>query len=197
MKKAISLALIMSLLPTTAFANGTTSVNSDNLRNNQNNETEQENVGVINQTSVYSVGNASRYGIDSIYCPRPSAVISGATSGGNDYNNTYSISGSFILPLGGRIGRLCEEAFEARTIHYQLSNEVAVSKECSQLLAAGLNLNSAQFPLLSQYCEGVGTKKESLLIEVEKEIFKPLNACEIRARFTEELTGEDTECPLK
>lgn len=203
MRRLITTLLLTSLtLP--AYAGGTysTTVNSDDLNNVQKNETEQENIGVINQTSVYSVGQASTYRIDSIVCPKPALVLSGATSGGNDYNSTYSVSGSVVLPLGGNVGKLCKDAFEARTIHYQLSNEVAVSKECSQLIAANIDLNSQQFPLLSQYCSGVSAKLPPAppvqeVQAVQYESPKKKSTCEIRARFTEELTGEETSCPLK
>ena len=206
MKRIVTTTILLALLPSQVLAGTTngynTDVSSQHLKNNQDNETSQENVAAINQTSVYSVGQASTYRIDSVVCPRPAAVISGATSGGDNFNSSYSVSGSLVIPLGGDVGKLCESAFAARTEHYLIQNEVNVSRECSQIVAAGLNLNAEQFPVLSKYCAGVSARvsvPSPPPIEVTPTRIKEptkQTKCDIHARFTEELTGKETSCPL-
>lgn len=158
MKQAIALALTIALVPSTAIAGGNANVYSVETGNEQNNETVQENVGIVNQHTSYSVGQASTYRIDSVVCPNPALVVSGSTSGGGNFDSSYAVSASLVVPLGGRDARSCTEALESRNLHYQLQNEVAVSKECTAIIGAGVVLNQEQFPLLSQYCNGVSRR---------------------------------------
>lgn len=132
-----------------------TSSEDSGSHNEQNNNTRQENVGVVNQSAIYSVGQASTYSIDSVVCPTPAFVVSGSTSGGSSFNSTYAISGSVVVPLGGREGKACETAIEARATHYSVQNEVNIARECSALLSEGIVLSKERFPSLARMCEGV------------------------------------------
>lgn len=161
--------LVAFLVPVTATAqeatkhenqNGydiTTKSSDGNISNEQDNQTTQENVGIVQQSAVYAVGQASTYSIDRVSCPSPSIVISGGYSGNSHGSGSVSLSTSAVFPIGGRNSRICTNALEARMTNFILQNEVNVAKECSALLAAKINLSPESFPTLSKMCEGVTT----------------------------------------
>lgn len=154
MKKllTISTVLVSLVLPTTVKAgeiDASTSIHS--VDNTQINRTEQESVGVVNQTAVYSVGQAATYRIDSIVCPSPALISSGNVNSHGD----FTVSAAIVVPLGGRKNDYCNGALQARSEFYQMSNQVNTALECANLIQAGIVLDPEKFPTLSNYCEGV------------------------------------------
>ena len=138
-------------------------------------DNDQNNAAAINQTGIYNIGDSATYKIQglggrNVVCPRPSFII-GSGFNSNDGinfedNSSYAFNASFIVPLGGTLGKTCEEMATtiARKTQYDL--EIINARSCAELLNAGINLNSQNFPTLSEVCKGVSlVKKEVKRVE--------------------------------
>jgi hypothetical protein len=127
-------------------------------------DNDQNNAAAINQTGIYNIGDSATYKIQglggrNVVCPRPSFIV-GSGFNSNDginfeENSSYAFNASFIVPLGGKLGKTCEGMANtiARKTQYDL--EIINARSCAELLGAGISLNPEKFPTLSQVCEGV------------------------------------------
>ena len=127
-------------------------------------DNDQNNAAAINQTGIYNIGDSATYKIQglggrNVVCPRPSFII-GSGFNSNDGinfedNSSYAFNASFIVPLGGNLGKTCEGMAStiARKTQYDL--EIINARSCAELLGAGIKLNSENFPTLSEVCKGV------------------------------------------
>ena len=133
-------------------------------------DNDQNNAAAINQTGIYNIGDSATYKIQglggrNVVCPRPSFIV-GSGYNSNDGinfkdNSSYAFNASFIVPLGGKIGKTCEGMAEtiARKTQYDL--EIINARSCAELLDAGISLNPQKFPTLSVVCEGVSLVKNN------------------------------------
>ena len=142
-------------------------------------DNDQNNAAAINQTGIYNIGDSATYKIQglggrNVVCPRPSFII-GSGYNSNDGinfedNSSYAFNASFIVPLGGNLGKTCEGMADtiARKTQYDL--EIINARSCAELLGAGVSLNPQKFPTLSVVCEGV-----SLVENNSKQSQKPVS----------------------
>lgn len=127
-------------------------------------DNDQNNAAAINQTGIYNIGDSATYKIQGlggrqVVCPRPSFIV-GSGYNSNDginfsENSSYAVNASFIVPLGGDLGKTCEGMADtiARKTQYDL--EIINARSCAELLGAGINLNPEKFPTLFAVCDGV------------------------------------------
>ena len=127
-------------------------------------DNDQNNAAAINQTGIYNIGDSATYKIQglggrNVVCPRPSFIVGSGfnSSDGISFedNSSYAFNASFIVPLGGSLGKTCEGMAStiARKTQYDL--EIINARSCAELLGAGIKLNSENFPTLSKVCAGV------------------------------------------
>ena len=127
-------------------------------------DNDQNNAAAINQTGIYNIGDSATYKIQglggrNVVCPRPSFIVGSGfnSSDGISFedNSSYAFNASFIVPLGGSLGKTCEGMAStiARKTQYDL--EIINARSCAELLGAGIELNSENFPTLSEVCKGV------------------------------------------
>ena len=144
-------------------------------------DNDQNNAAAINQTGIYNIGDSATYKIQglggrNVVCPRPSFIV-GSGFNSNDginfeENSSYAFNASFIVPLGGKLGKTCEGMATtiARKTQYDL--EIINARSCAELLGAGISLNPEKFPTLSQVCEGVSL--------VQNDVSQPQNSVSSR-----------------
>ena len=169
MLKKISSILGLLILVSIGFkAEAQTIENTVNSESQPNQEqtldNDQNNAAAINQTGIYNIGDSATYKIQGlggrqVVCPRPSFIL-GAGYNSNDginfgENSSYAVNFSFIVPLGGKLGKTCETMANtiARKTQYDL--EIINARSCAELLNAGVNLNPEKFPTLFDVCEGI------------------------------------------
>lgn len=122
--------------------------------NTQHTENEQTNTGVVNQSAVFPIGEAATFRIEDVKCSSPAFVGSANYSNwsGGYSNGSYSISASFVFPLGGDE---CEEAMKYKKERIATSNEVNVARVCAEFKRKDIKLSPEQYPRLSKKCEGL------------------------------------------
>lgn len=162
-KKCVSLLLAMSaVIATPMYVRAQSSQNQSNTMNNDNS---LGNTGVVNQTAVYNLGQSATYGFRGIVCPRPSLVFSGSMNGntfdGGD-SSSYAVSGAIIIPLGGQVGRNCEEFSttllareQAELERYQVESSAEIVKLCTNMISAGVQVDAEVYPILARQCSAV------------------------------------------
>ena len=127
-------------------------------------DNDQNNAAAINQTGIYNIGDSATYKIQglggrNVVCPRPSFIVGSGFNSNNgisfEDNSSYAFNASFVVPLGGDLGKTCEGMAStiARKTQYDL--EIINARSCAELLSAGIRLNSENFPTLSEVCKGV------------------------------------------
>ena len=127
-------------------------------------DNDQNNAAAINQTGIYNIGDAATYKIQglggrNVVCPKSSFIVGTGYNSAEGINfgenSSYALNASFIVPLGGELGSTCEEMGKtiARKTQYDL--EIINARSCAELISAGINLNSDNFPTLSKVCSGV------------------------------------------
>lgn len=113
----------------------------------QDNTTEQNNVGSVQQTGIYNLSGSSRMSIGDVDCASPNLLISANTVG-----NQTVLSGALTIPLGSNVGR-CGDALEARSQLAQVNLEETSIAICDNLNANGIDVtDSEQFPVLAEKC---------------------------------------------
>jgi len=148
MKSLIALLVVPFLFASPAVAG--ISVNERDTFNTQDNETSQENVGVVNQTAVYNLGQASTYRLGNITCPDANLMFSGNTTNFDD----YAFSTAIVIPLGGRTKESCVKAAQVTADRMAFDAEASYKKECSALASIyGVTEFSENFPTLAKYCK--------------------------------------------
>ena len=139
---------------------------SQDVNQTENNiDSRQDNSGSVNQTAVYSVGQASTYrlGYNSVNCPKPALLMTGSGSGADNssgFSGSYAFSGAIVIPLGGDTGKRCDRAAEAITLKHEIAIENETAKICFEMIQAGVILNPAKFPILADRCQGIGIRKK-------------------------------------
>lgn len=170
MKKRISVLGIFSgisfILPAVATPNGT-SVNVVTPNQAINNQTA---TGVVNQSpfggtnSNYQINNSydTTYGFGpGIYCRTPSFNIgiygdgSNAGAYGYDtYSNNFGVVAGFNIPIGGSIGKACEDLSNEIAKQRQLDTSLNFIKQCAILKKEGIMFDPEKFPMFRD-CDGV------------------------------------------
>ncbi|MEL6166904.1 MAG: hypothetical protein AAFR37_25310, partial [Cyanobacteria bacterium J06628_3] len=81
----------------------------------------QQNAAAINQTGVYNIGESATYKIQGlggrqVICPKASLIVGGSynTYDGINFedNASYGVNAAFIIPLGGKVAKTCEQMAE-------------------------------------------------------------------------------------
>ena len=145
-------------------------------------DNDQNNAAAINQTGIYNIGDAATYKIQDlggrqVVCPRPSLIV-GTGYNSNDginfgRNSSYGVNASFVVPLGGKIGKNCEGIADAIANKVQYDLEIINARACAELISAGVGLNSEKFPTLFSVCDGVSLVKNNINQPKESVRFKP------------------------
>ncbi|MEL6928495.1 MAG: hypothetical protein AAFO95_07665 [Cyanobacteria bacterium J06600_6] len=127
-------------------------------------DNDQNNAAAINQTGIYNIGDSATYKIQglggrNVVCPRPSFIVGSgfnSTDGINfEENSSYAFNASFIVPLGGELGKTCEGMATTISRKTQYDLEIINARSCAELLNAGIQLKAGNFPTLAEVCEGV------------------------------------------
>lgn len=132
--------------------------------------------GVVNQApyggnnSNYQINNSydTTYGFaPGIYCRTPSFNIgiygSGAGSGSygyDTYGNNFGVVAGLNLPIGGSIGRSCEELAAEITKQRQLDTTLNFIKQCAILKKEGIEFNTEIFVAFKD-CDAVTLAKNN------------------------------------
>lgn len=167
-KKTLEILSLLLLASVGSQAQAQTIENTVNSESQPNQEqtldNDQNNAAAINQTGIYNIGDSATYKLQGlggrqVVCPRPSLIIGAGYNSSNGLNfgdnSSYAVNVSFIVPLGGEIGKTCERMAHtiARKTQYDL--EIINARSCAELLNAGIDLNPEKFPTLFDVCEGV------------------------------------------
>lgn len=134
-------------------------------------DNDQNNAAAINQTGIYNVGDAATYKIQdlggrNVVCPKSSLIVGSGYNSAEGINfgenSSYAINASFIVPLGGKLGKACEQMGQALARKAQYDLEIINARSCAELISAGISLNSEKFPTLSVVCDGVSLVKNNI-----------------------------------
>lgn len=134
-------------------------------------DNDQNNAAAINQTGIYNIGDAATYKIQdlggrNVVCPKSSLIVGSGYNSAEGINfgenSSYAINASFIVPLGGKLGKACEEMGQALARKAQYDLEIINARSCAELISAGISLNSEKFPTLSVVCDGVSLVKNNI-----------------------------------
>jgi hypothetical protein len=183
----ISNFLISIFIPNNAFANGS-SVNVVSPNQAQNTQTS---TGIINQApfggsnSNYQINNSydTTYGFGpGIYCRTSSFNIGlyGDNTNAGSYNydtygNNFGLVVGFNIPIGGYIGKSCEDLAEEIAKQRQLDTSLNFIKQCAILKKEGIVFDPEKFPMFKD-CDGVTlSKKNDVEIQKPSPIFTPNN----------------------
>lgn len=131
-------------------------------------DNDQNNAASINQTGIYNIGDSATYKIQglggrNVVCPRPSFIVGSGFNSSNGINfgdnSSYALNASFIVPLGGDLGKTCEGMANTISRKTQYDLEIINARSCSELLNAGIQLSAGNFPTLAEVCQGVSLSK--------------------------------------
>ncbi|MBV6625356.1 MAG: hypothetical protein KI793_20910 [Rivularia sp. (in: Bacteria)] len=145
--------------------NSTSQPNQEQRLDNQ-----QQNAAAINQTGVYNVGESATYKIQGlggrqVICPKPSLIIGSSYNTYDgisfDDNASYGVNAAFIIPLGGKVAKTCEQMAETISSKTKYDLEIINARACAELIGAGVRLNPESFPTLSNICKGVSLYRKS------------------------------------
>lgn len=157
-------------------------------------DNDQNNAAAINQTGIYNVGDAATYKIQdlggrNVVCPKSSLIVGSGYNSAEGINfgenSSYAINASFIVPLGGKLGKACEEMGQALARKAQYDLEIINARSCAELISAGISLNSEKFPTLSVVCDGVSL--------VENNINESKNSVQLEPQNSPSLNKNDDE----
>lgn len=157
-------------------------------------DNDQNNAAAINQTGIYNVGDAATYKIQdlggrNVVCPKSSLIVGSGYNSAEGINfgenSSYAINASFIVPLGGKLGKACEEMGQALARKAQYDLEIINARSCAELISAGISLNSEKFPTLSVVCDGVSL--------VENNINQSKNSVQLEPQNSPSLNKNDDE----
>lgn len=157
MFKRLFVGALISFFCSPVLANGSRSVvSNNNAQNNQNNN------GTVNLSPMG--GSNSNYQINSvsnsqyqfgpgISCPTPElgvGVFGGSNSSfDSDYSNganNYGVTILFTTPLGGDIGKKCEELVSEISKQRQLDTEFTMIQKCAEFARLGITIDTNKFP---------------------------------------------------
>ena len=159
------------------------SVNSSSQPNQEQSlDNQQQNAAAINQTGVYNIGESATYKIQGlggrqVVCPKPSFIVGTSYNTFDgisfDDNASYGLNAAFIIPLGGKMGKTCEEmaANISRKTQYDL--EIINARACAEQIRAGVRLNPESFPTLSNISQGVSIYRTTTNEPNQSKRFQP------------------------
>ena len=173
--------------PAVASPNGT-AINVVTPNQAVNNQTA---TGVVNQSPIggtnsnYQINNSydTTYGFGpGIFCRTPSFSLgvygNGANSGayGYDaYGNNFGVVAGFNIPIGGYIGKSCEDLAGEIAKQRQLDTTLNFIKQCAILKKEGIGFDPEKFPMFKD-CDGVTLTAKSDIPNVPPApVFTPKN----------------------
>ena len=130
----------------------------------------QQNAAAINQTGVYNIGESATYKIQGlggrqVICPKASLIVGGSynTYDGINFDNnaSYGVNAAFIIPLGGKVAKTCQQMAQTIASKTKYDLEIINARACAELIGAGVRLNPESFPTLSNICQGVSLYRSS------------------------------------
>ncbi len=158
--------------------------NEQFIQNQNGNANDLDNTGVLNQTAVYNVGQSATYGFRGVWCPRPSFIVNGSTGGttyGSNSSDSYNLSAALIVPIGGKVGKNCEEITtnllesdqlnldiekfkweveQVKLEEYKFNYAMSVIEQCEALISRGVTVSPEQFPELAEKCAAVSISED-------------------------------------
>ncbi|NJK55497.1 MAG: hypothetical protein HC939_05660 [Pleurocapsa sp. SU_5_0] len=158
-------------------------------------DNDQNNAAAINQTGIYNVGDAATYKIQdlggrNVVCPKSSLIVGSGYNSAEGINfgenSSYAINASFIVPLGGKLGKACEEMGQALARKAQYDLEIINARSCAELISAGISLNSEKFPTLSVVCDGVSLVENNINQSKSSVQLEPQNSPSLNKNDDEE-----------
>lgn len=191
MKKIFSMltSFFVISIPTSVFA-GENGFGINVVTPNQAQNT-QTATGVVNQApfggtnSNYQINNAydTTYGFGpGIYCRTPSLNIGVYGDGTNasaysynTYGNNFGVVAGFNIPIGGYIGKSCEDLAGEIAKQRQLDTSLNFIKQCAILQKEGITFDPEKFPMFKD-CDGVTlAKKNDVEPQRPAPVFTPKN----------------------
>ncbi|QNJ25914.1 hypothetical protein SynSYN20_01587 [Synechococcus sp. SYN20] len=146
---ALPLLLGLSAIGAPAFAGGSAQQNSVNNQNNSG-MVNQSPIGGVNHNTQINNNSISEYSFGpGINCPTPGLAFSSSYAGGSGGFDGYSASVSYVMPLGGSIGRACKELAVEIARQRQLDTQVTMIHQCAGFAAQGIQIDVASFPEFS------------------------------------------------
>ncbi len=150
---ALSLMLGLSAFSSPAFAHkgvqGSAQQNSINHQNNSGQVT-QSPIGGVNHNTQINNSSISEFSFGpGINCPTAGIAVSSSYAGGSGGFDGYSASVSYVMPLGGSIGRACKELAQEITRQRQLDTQVTMIQQCATFAAQGIQIDVESFPEFS------------------------------------------------
>ena len=150
--------------PGAAFSGTAASQSANNSQNNTGNVTLAPSGGTqVNNNVNNAYSSTYSFGVG-ISCPTPSLAVNGfyggsdANGGGyNTHGDAYGASISYIMPLGGDIGKACKEHVQEITRQRQLDTTVNLVKMCADLARQGIVVDTAALPQF-EVCSAVSVK---------------------------------------
>jgi hypothetical protein len=190
-----SLLLLVSIGTKAQAQTVENTVNSESQPNQEQTlDNDQNNAAAINQTGIYNIGDAATYKIQdlggrNVVCPKSSLIVGSGYNSAEGINfgenSSYAINASFIVPLGGKLGKACEQMGQALARKAQYDLEIINARSCAELISAGISLNSEKFPTLSVVCDGVSL--------VENNINQSDNSVQLEPQSSPSLKKNDDE----
>lgn len=173
--------------PAFATPNGT-AINVVTPNQAVNNQTA---TGVVNQSPIggtnsnYQINNAydTTYGFGpGIYCRTPSFTVgvygNGSSAGSYEYDsygNNFGVVAGFNIPIGGNIGKACEDLSAEIAKQRQLDTGINFIKQCAFLKKEGIVFDPEKFPMFRD-CDGVTlTSKSEIKSSPPEPVFTPNN----------------------
>lgn len=152
----LGLAAVAMLAPSSAIAGHKGVSAAQSATNNQHNSGSV----VLNPSGGTQVNNNVNNAYSSTFsfgpgisCPTPSLAISAFGGGSEASSSGYSSNGasyggsvSFIMPVGGDIGKACKELAQEITLQRQLDTKVNLIKVCAHLAQNNITVDVKTFP---------------------------------------------------
>ena len=136
-------------------------INTENS-SSQKNELNQDQSGLLNNVQVNnnSIGSYS-FG-SGIECATSGLSFSAFGSSGN-----FGGSASYIIPLGGRVGKNCTKLTTEILKQRQLDTSFTLIAKCAEFKRSGVQIDYVQFPEL-KICEGVELRSSNTTVQVQQ-----------------------------
>ena len=143
------LVLLGLVSPSAAFAESL-SQSTNSTQNNNGSVTLSPSGGTqVNNNVNNAYSSTYSFGVG-ISCPTPSIALNGFYGGseasGGNYGGAYGGSISYIMPLGGDVGRSCREHVEEITKQRQLDTQVNLVKVCADFARQGIVIDTEAMP---------------------------------------------------
>ncbi len=162
---ALALLFGLTCAPAHAGVHGSAQQNAINHQNNSG-TVNQAPIGGVNHNTQINNNSISEYSFGpGINCPTAGLAFSGAYAGAGDGFSGYSASVSYVMPIGGDIGRACKELAIEITKQRQLDTKLTMIKQCAAFSQAGVVLDVNEFPEF-EACKGVRVNGSSSAVNL-------------------------------